>query len=337
MTFSDVIGQSLLVHRLKRIISSGRIVHAYLFSGPRGSGKKTFGSLFAKALLCESRDQRPCDRCLSCRRFVSGNHPDVVFIRLEKSSIGVDDIREMQRDIQVKPFMHGYKIYIIEEAHAMTPQAQNALLKTLEDPPEHAVLILLSDRMEGMLPTVLSRCHMLRLGRMSRKDIGLILERRLGLSPADASSFARISQGLPGKALELAQSREYRDILDKTFEFIKALGKGLTMADAVQNTFFAENRDHADEILDILLIWFRDLIVYQETQNEELIANIGKINLIKSQAGSFTTKEVQAIIEKIKECKKMLKGNANYQLAIDNMLLGMRGGENHAVGGRNPF
>lgn len=335
MNFSDIIGQSLLVKRLRSILTSGRIAHAYLLVGPAGAGKRTIADIFARALLCESEGAKPCDRCHSCRQYLTGNHPDIKRITLDQSSIKIDQIRELQQDIQVKPYQADRKVYIIENAQAMTVQAQNALLKTLEEPPSFAVLLLLADGTQGLLPTILSRCQILKLHRRTIEEIGRIIQINTGLSEDESQIFARLADGLPGRGLELARSQEFSRLREDVFAFVQKLGRqdGL---DILEDTlFFLERRDRIDAILDCLTLWLRDLLVLKETGDASLIVNLDKISLFNQQIEFFTTVKIKNMIEEIERCRRMLKGNANFQLTIENMLLHFQGGYKGAVSSRS--
>lgn len=334
MGFEDIIGQSLLVDSIKRIISSGRIVHAYLFAGPPGAGKRTITNIFAQALLCESKLNKPCGKCGSCTMYRSGNHPDIQRIAPEKGSITIDVIRDMQMDVQVRPYMGERKIYMIEDAHTMNVYAQNALLKTLEEPPKFIVIILLTDRTESLLPTIQSRCQIFRLKTLSRNQLADILVKRLGITRAQAIPYTRMSEGLPGKALGLANALmdskdsgkygKYGEFMEGFYELVNKIGTGLDIESIFQNSFLTDNKERIGEILDLLMLWFRDILIYQETGEEELITNITKINIIEAHSKIFTIDAIKDIIEGVEKTKRMLKSNTNYQLTIENMLLSLQ-------------
>jgi len=325
MNFSDIIGQVLLVNTLKAMLGSGRISHSYIFIGPPGVGKKTFANIFAKALLCRGNGQEPCDICISCRQFESGNHPDVYRVVSGKKSIGVDAIREIESDINIKPFQGDRKIYIIDKADTMTPQAQNALLKTLEEPPRHAVILLLADNISNMLPTVLSRCQQIKIPRLSPSHIADIIEKRLEIPRRQAMVFAKLSEGIPGRALELAASQEYQQLREDVLELIQKLAHAGMIEAMGYTRFFEERRDMVGIVLDLLELWFRDILVYKETRGIKLIINMDKIATLESLSKIFTSKAIHGMIEKVEETRKMLRYNTNFQMAIENMLLKIQG------------
>ena len=164
-TFKDVVGHKDIINYIRNAVREDKVSHAYILNGERGAGKKMLANLFAATLLCEKGWPDPCNECHSCRQAESGNHPDIIKVTHEKpNSISVDDIREqVNNTIMIKPYQGPYKVYIIPQADMMTTQAQNALLKTIEEPPEYAVIMLLTENADTLLPTINSRCVMLKL------------------------------------------------------------------------------------------------------------------------------------------------------------------------------
>ncbi|MGI6707057.1 MAG: DNA polymerase III subunit delta' [Clostridia bacterium] len=327
MNFRDIIGQSPLVENLQRSIRLGRVVHAYLISGPKGAGKKMLAHIFARALLCRHSGDRPCDACPSCIKYNTGNHPDVITVKAEKSSIVVDQIRDLQKDMYVKPYEGGRKIYLIEEVHTMTPQAQNCLLKTLEEPPAYGVIFLLADQLEGLLPTILSRCQILRLKKVSRERIAALLEERYGLSPEQAHLIAALSDGRVGRALELAVDQDYMELRREVLGRLEALAEADIMAVFNLVPFFTEHRDQQSLKLEILEWWFRDVYIWKEMGDESLIVNQDAKELLEKQAELFTSSTVQDIIKRIEESKKQLGSSVNAQFIMENLLLSIMEGK----------
>jgi len=325
MNTHQYIGQSSLVKHLDSIISSGRIVHAYLFTGPQGAGKKTWSSLLARALLCEDTGDKPCGCCPSCRQALSGNNPDITVIGPQEGRTGilVDQIRELQGDIIIKPYKSKRKIYIIDRAHTMNDQAQNALLKTLEEPPAYAHIMLLADNVNSLKPTILSRCQLLRVERMSREDVAAIIMQHHTLSHGEAMAYAALSQGVPGRGLALAAGSDLKDKRDQMHKLLQRMNAAeLTELWSI----FKDVREMADDLLDILQLWFRDILVFKETGEAGMVANMDKITCFKAQACLFTIPVLQDIIEVIEKSRRILRSNGNYQLTIENMLLRIQGG-----------
>ena len=158
--FQDILGNDMVKEHFKKAIENHKISHAYILTGEAGMGRKSIANAFAMTLLCEKGGNEPCMVCHSCKQVLGGNHPDLIYVTHSKpGSIGVDDIREQINDtIMIRPYSSYYKIYIVDEAEKMTVQAQNALLKTMEEPPSYAVIILITTNQEAFLPTILSRC-----------------------------------------------------------------------------------------------------------------------------------------------------------------------------------
>jgi DNA polymerase-3 subunit delta' len=325
MDTSNIIGQSPLIFNMERILSSGRIVHAYLFTGPAGIGKKTMGSLFAQALLCTNRGEKPCYVCSTCRQFASGNHPDVFWVRRpeDKTGIVVDQIRALQAAIKVKTYQAGKRICFIEQAHLLTQQAQNAFLKTLEEPPPDTLFFLLAENTNTLLPTILSRCQNFRVGSLSKEEIIELLKRRLSISEKEGGLIAVLSQGNPGKALALAEDENFRTNRE-------ILIKGLSLAGSVKILdiygVFDRNRDRIEELLNVLQLWIRDLLILKETGEWQLIINLDQTALLSKQVSYFTSTALKDMIRTIEESRTMLKRNSNFQITIENMLLNFQGG-----------
>ena len=178
--FKDIIGHKREIEHLEKAISTGKVSHAYIFSGEKGTGKLTLANAFAMALQCTGEGEKPCGTCHSCHQAASGNHPDIIHITHEKpNSIGVDDVRDqLVGDVQIRPYNGKYKIYIMPDAEKMTVQAQTAILKTIEEPPEYAVIILLTDNEQGFLDTIRSRCVLIQLKPVPDEQVKKYLKRR---------------------------------------------------------------------------------------------------------------------------------------------------------------
>ena len=221
--FKDVVGHEEVVQYIKNVVVQDKVSHAYIINGEKGSGKKLLAHLFAQSLQCEKGGEEPCYECHSCKQAQSGNHPDIINVTHEKpSSIGVDDIRvQVNEDIQVKPYNGKYKIYIIPEADLMTVQAQNALLKTIEEPPAYAVLILLTENADKLLPTICSRCVMLKLRNIKDRLVKKYLMEKLQVPDYKADVCTAFAQGNIGRAILLATSEHFNEIKEEAVQLLK--------------------------------------------------------------------------------------------------------------------
>ena len=260
MKLSEFVGYGDKMQQLMRSVQAGRIVHALLFVGPRGSGKRTMASMFAQAVMCQGPDPRPCGACPACKRVLAGSHPDVKILRPEKKSIGVDEIRDLIGYLAVRPYEGGRHIAIIEQADKLTVNAQNALLKTLETPPGDAMFILISDAPGTLLPTILSRCQSVRFGDLPVEDCAKVLERR-GMDPQRARLLSGMAQGSVGRALELDNDGDYMALRDRVLQSLETLKSPATVAEAA--TMLEEGKGQEVTILDIMELWARDRMAVQ--------------------------------------------------------------------------
>ena len=209
--FSEIIGHNKVKEHLQSAIQMDKVSHAYILNGESGSGKSIMAEIFAKTLECEKGDAEPCNECHSCIQADSHNHPDIIWVRHEKQgTIGVGDVREqLIGDIQIKPYSSRYKIYIVKDAQKMTPQAQNAILKTIEEPPEYGIIILLTENADAFLPTILSRCVKLDMKPVKDELIQEHLMKSYHVSLSEARFAVAFAQGRVGRAQEIIDSSEF--------------------------------------------------------------------------------------------------------------------------------
>lgn len=222
--FKDIIGQESIKKHLQTAIKTGNLSHAYIINGEYGSGRQTIASALAKTIQCQSKtdDTDACGVCTSCKQAESHNHPDIKYITHDKTSISVNDIREqLNNDISIKPYSSEYKIYIIPDANKMTEQAQNALLKTIEEPPVYAIIILLTENCDSLLPTIRSRCVTLTMNPVEKDKICTYLENKFQLEPEQAQIAANYCQGNIGKAIRFASSSDFIEMKNQVLKLLK--------------------------------------------------------------------------------------------------------------------
>ncbi|MDO4943518.1 MAG: DNA polymerase III subunit delta', partial [Lachnospiraceae bacterium] len=211
--FENIIGHEQNIEHLEKAIKNGQVSHAYIFNGENGIGKMTMAKSFAKALLCETKNS--CGTCQSCVQMESDNHPDVIYVTHEKAGITVDDIRnQVNQSILVKPYSSDYKVYIIDEADKMNLAAQNALLKTIEEPPAYAVIILISDNKDSFLETILSRCVVLNFGPVKEEQVRDYIISHYGENKEREELAVLYSMGNIGKAIKVMESDEFHEQKD---------------------------------------------------------------------------------------------------------------------------
>ncbi|MBC7960817.1 MAG: DNA polymerase III subunit delta', partial [Vallitaleaceae bacterium] len=264
--FKEIVGHDDIISHLRNAIKMNRVSHAYIIEGEEGIGKKLLANVFAKTLQCEAKGDEPCDVCTSCLNFESGNHPDINYvIPTKKASIGVDDIREqLNMDIYVKPYQYPYKIYIVQDADTMTVQAQNALLKTIEEPPYYAIILLIAGNSSMFLPTVLSRCVILSLKQIEESKIEKYLAQHDHISPEQAKIFASFSRGNIGKAKMLLASEVFESIRNDVIKTIDCVieNNDFELMEMVKK--LCEDKDRGAMILDFMLTWLRDLMLIKK-------------------------------------------------------------------------
>ncbi|MBR0367738.1 MAG: DNA polymerase III subunit delta' [Clostridia bacterium] len=300
-----------------RSVQAGRIVHALLFVGPRGSGKRTMARLFAQAMLCKGREPRPCGVCPACKRFLAGSHPDVKTLRPEKKTIGVDDIRDLIDYLSLKPYEGGRHIAIIEQADSMTPPAQNALLKTLENPDGAAMFFLIAEGDRGLLPTIRSRCQAVRFRDLPVEDCAAVLARR-GVAPERARMLAGMAQGSVGRALELDADERAMALREKVLESLETLRDAASVSRAA--ALLEDDKGAEGDILDIMELWARDRMAaqagaqpYQAGEYDRLVK--GKI-------------DGRALLKGVVEARKRLASNVAWPGVLENMYFDLINKEN---------
>lgn len=326
MNFGDIVGQQNVIRSIKSSIANKRVAHAYLFCGPDGVGKSLVAKVLAYALNCKVKDSEPCGICSSCMKGESGNHPDIISVRTEKASISVDDIRDLQVNMQKKPYEGELKVYIIYEADKMTEQAQNALLKTLEEPPGHVVIVMLTVSQYELLNTVISRCQVVKFTTTSEKAIEDYLVNKRGVGEKEARYIAAFSGGIMKRALEFLDDDSVKKDRDEIIKLISELYKKDKLYALMQADYFTGNKDRIDYILEIMVSWFRDILIYKECEDLRYLINQDKEQIILEDSKRFTVGSLMSIIEIIKQTADNIRSNVNYQLSIETMLLKIQEG-----------
>lgn len=324
--FKDIIGHDTIKEHLKKAIESDHVSHAYILTGETGMGRKSLANAFAMTLLCEKGKSEPCMECHACKQVMSSNHPDLIFVGHEKpGSIGVDDIREQINDtIMIRPYSSYYKIYIVDEAEKMTVQAQNALLKTIEEPPSYAIIMLLTTNQEAFLPTILSRCVQLKLKPLKDSVVKSYLMGSLGIKESRADIYAAFARGNLGRAIHLASSEEFQLLYSELLHMLKHLKE----MDIMELLFYIkkmkdENLDIYD-CLDFMQLWYRDVLMYKVTQDINLLIFREEFNTMKEMSAASAYDGIERILKAIDKARIRLEANVNMELAMELMLLVMK-------------
>ncbi|HOM02505.1 MAG TPA: DNA polymerase III subunit delta' [Acetivibrio sp.] len=322
MDFNAIIGQKDVVEGLKTLINNDKIGHAYIFYGPEGIGKSTVAKIFASVLMCsDNTGDKSCGSCQSCRLFENGTNPDFSVLECKGLSIGVEEIRNLQHDICVRPLYSKRKVYLIRQAEKMTPQAQNCLLKTLEEPPEYAVIILAASNYEALLETIRSRSVRIDFKKNTFDEVKRFIINRAGGDFEQADFIASYADGVIGRAIKLMESEEFKELREKAIDAVIKLS-GSDFENLLDiSRMFDENKDSVDSILDIMLLFYRDLLVVGKYGNEKLLINSDKKDIILKNTGKFSVGKLLKNIDIIEKTRNNLEQNANYQLAIEVMLM----------------
>lgn len=322
-SFRDVVGHKEVIRYIQNAVKENKVSHAYILNGEKGSGKKLLASLFATTLLCERKGEDPCNECHSCVQAESGNHPDIIWVSHEKpNSIGVDDIREqVNNTVDIKPYQGPYKVYIISQADMMTVQAQNALLKTIEEPPQYVVILLLTENAEMLLPTINSRCVMLKLRNIRDTLVKKYLMEKLQVPDYKADICAAFAQGNIGKAMMLANSEHFNEIHEEAVHLLQHI-HDMELSEIVS----AVNRITAYKIeitdyLDIMMIWYRDVLLYKATKDTTKVILKDQIKYMKEQARRSSYEGIEQILESLEKAKSRLKANVNFELVMELLFL----------------
>lgn len=321
-SFKDIIGHEQIIEHMQTAIQKERVSHAYILNGEIGAGKKMLADIFAATLQCEEHGVNPCGHCKSCLQASSSNQPDIIKVTHEKASIGVEDIRsQLNADIDIKPYSSRYKIYIIDEADKMTEQAQNTLLKTIEEPPAYGIIMLLVTNKNKLLPTILSRCVTLNLKPVSTDMITDYLMKEYHVPDYNASISARFSQGNLGKAIRYSTSEEFNESKDKVLHLLKYVEnmQVYEILDGIKQ--LGEHKLDIYDYIDIMMLWYRDILLYKVTGSPDQLLFRSEFAYMRKQAEKIGFDGIENIIRAMDKAKERLRANVNFDIAMELMLL----------------
>lgn len=321
--FADVLGHEQTIAHMKKAIELGKVSHAYIINGEKGSGKKLLAGIFAQTLQCEKKGTEPCMQCQSCHQAVSMNQPDIIRVTHEKpNTISVEDIRtQLNGDIQIKPYSSRYKIYIVADADLMTVQAQNALLKTIEEPPAYVVILLLANNADRLLPTILSRCVRLNLKAVRDQDIREYLMDKMKIPDYQADVSLKFAQGNVGKAVQLASSETFAAMKDEALSLLHETDRMelYELMDAVKK--ISDYKNDIDSFLDIVTIWLRDVLMFKATQDANSLIFREDLSAITARARKSSYEGLEEMIQAVDRARARLKANVNFDLVLELLLL----------------
>ena len=305
----EIIGHKNILDNFKRRVESDEISHAHIIVGEDGIGKSNLANKFARSILGKSEDK---------------DYIDIINYRCKKSSFGVDDIREIVEEINKKPFEGDKKVIIIYDGNKLTVQAQNALLKTIEEPPKGVFIILLCESLELILDTIKSRCQIYKLSPLTKNEIRLYIDNinDNGISEDEINAAIAYSEGIPGKSEAFLRDSLLKELRNTLVDLLFLLTKGNTRELLDFESKLVTYKDKKEDILNILASFIRDIIIYKEIDEVTGLINGDKIESIKKIAIEMSYKKLNNIIDKIGEARKSLQSNSNFQLTIRVMLIG---------------
>ena len=321
--FKDIVGHEQIIEHLKTAIEMGEVSHAYILNGPDLSGKMMIAEAFARALLCEKQDPDGCGECRSCRQSDDRNNPDIIYVKHDKpNTISVDDIRtQLNNDIVIKPYSNQYKIYIVDEAEKMNQQAQNALLKTIEEPPAYAVIMLLTTNADSFLQTIRSRCITLNLKSVKNDVIKSYLMTEKKIPDYQADVCAAFAQGVVGKAIKLASSDDFNELKESALSLIKRLDDIdlYEMGEAIKQ--ISDYKLQVQDYFDLITVWYRDVLYMKATNDVNGLIFKDEVYDIKKQASKHSYHGIETIIEALDKAKLRINANVNFDLVIELLLM----------------
>lgn len=322
--FQAVIGHERIKESFLNAIRQKQVSHAYVLAGEDGSGRMMLAKAFAMTLLCERGGTEPCEVCHSCVQFASDNHPDVRYITHEKESIGVEDIRkQIVGDASIRPYSSPYKIYIMPEAEKMTVQAQNALLKTLEEPPEYVVILLIAANADGLLPTIRSRCMMLPCKPLVDRVVKDYLMKTRHVPEEEADVCTAFARGNLGRAIQLSASADFASLRESVLNLMKNIQE----MDLLQMQGILNELKETTDIsmcIDLMQLWYRDVLMFKATQDMNHFIFKDEFPYIRRLAQESDFAGLERILKACEKAKNRLEANVNFELAMELMLLTMK-------------
>ncbi|MCM1234465.1 MAG: DNA polymerase III subunit delta, partial [Ruminococcus flavefaciens] len=275
-------------------------------------------------LLCENSSEQndACGHCKSCIQTETRNNPDIHYITHEKATISVEDIREqLNSDIGIKPYTGKYKIYIMQDANKMTEQAQNALLKTIEEPPSYAVIILITNNLDALLPTIQSRCIHMEMKPIGKDEIANYLIDHLQMEPEIAKTASGFCQGNVGKAIRFAASEDFQIMKHDVLSLLKSVDS-MEVADIIDTVKdFSKKKNMFTDYLDLMMLWYRDVLMFKVTKDNNLLLYQNEYNSISKQASNRSYEDLENIINAIEKAKIRLNANVNFELVVELLVL----------------
>lgn len=325
-SFSEIVGHEQIKEHMQAAIRDKKPFHAYLFQGEEGVGKEALARTFAAGLQCQSESaDKPCKECVSCRQMESGNQPDVIWVTREKASLGVDEIREqLCNTMDIKPFSSPYKIYLVPEAEKMTEAAQNALLKTIEEPPEYGIVILMTSNISALLPTIQSRCLTMEFRPLSTAVVESYVKEHCQVPDYQARASAAFAQGNLGKAMRYAKSEDFIERKDHIISLLRHVEQmDLSEMLAVIKDL-GTRKDEVRDYIDLMVLWYRDVLLFKATKDINQLLFQDEASYISREASHRSYEKIEEILQAFEKAKVCLRANVNFDITMELMLLALK-------------
>ena len=325
-SFSEIVGHEQIKEHMQAAIRDKKPFHAYLFQGEEGVGKEALARTFAAGLQCQSESaDKPCKECVSCRQMESGNQPDVIWVTREKASLGVDEIREqLCNTMDIKPFSSPYKIYLVPEAEKMTEAAQNALLKTIEEPPEYGIVILMTSNISALLPTIQSRCLTMEFRPLSTAVVESYVKEHCQVPDYQARASAAFAQGNLGKAMRYAKSEDFierKDHISSLLRHVEQMDLSEMLA-VIKD--LGTRKDEVRDYIDLMVLWYRDVLLFKATKDINQLLFQDEASYISREASHRSYEKIEEILQAFEKAKVRLRANVNFDITMELMLLTLK-------------
>jgi DNA polymerase-3 subunit delta' len=364
MSFEAIVDQEVAIRALRTALEKERVAHAYIFTGPSGVGRKLTANVFARSLNCEnSAGPDPCDKCASCRLIAEGKHPDIQTIMPTKrsSTITVAQIEALLPFAHMRPLRGKHKVFIICDADRLGIAPANKMLKTLEEPPPQTAFILITEKIENMLPTVASRCQLIKFGRLRTDSVERILISDFGIDPQNAGAAAELSGGQVTRGLEFADparteiviemlkslennsarfssydslltffSGRKEELKNEADEKVSSFGEELaasvkTSIEDLRKSYVDRHyKDLLNDCLGLLLTLYRDILILKETGSEELLINRNRAEFLRERAESMSAESIAMNMRKIEEASQYCSHFVGEDRVFMNLMLNLK-------------
>jgi len=312
MRFSDILGHEKPLNIINAYIENSSFSGGYIFSGPEGIGKKAVAKIIAQKLNCTALQNRPCGACGSCLKTEKFQHPDLHIIESDTAQIKIEDIRFLQREANFRPYEGAMKVFIIDDAHKLNPEAANSLLKVLEEPPADSLIILISHKPQNIFKTVLSRCKVIRFSPLAISLLEDVLINKYFIDKLPAHFLSFYSEGRLGLALKLKDSKIFEE-KNRIFDSFAVAGRPL------DRNLTGQSKEQLRGYLNLMASWFRDIYLLKAGLPERELMHLDRKNDLLKLMREFSFKQLDSILAAISESMFYLEKNINSKLLLHNL------------------